>query len=51
MTLTPRQLMAWLEFSDKIGGREQANALAIALMGAQGDPDDVQKTMKRLAGD
>lgn len=50
MTLTPRQLMAYLSFNDRIRRTEQANALAIAAMGAQGNPDKINETVKRLAG-
>jgi hypothetical protein len=50
MNLTPRQLFAYLEFGEKLDRREQANALWIAATGAQGDPKQIEKTIKELGG-
>jgi hypothetical protein len=48
MTLTPRQIAAYLEFSDKVERSERADALTIAAMGAQGDSETIEKTIKEL---
>lgn len=48
MTLTPRQIAAYLEFSDQIDRIERANALMIAATGAQGDSKAIEKTLKEL---
>lgn len=48
MTLTPRQLAAWLEFSDKIDRIDRANALVISAVGAQGDKQALDKMLKEL---
>jgi hypothetical protein len=48
MNLTPRQIVAFLEFSDKLDRIERANALTIAAMGAQGDSKAIAKTLKEL---
>lgn len=50
MTLTPRQMDAYLEFSDRIDRMEQANDLAITYVGAQGDKKAVDKAIKDLGG-
>jgi hypothetical protein len=50
MTLTPRQITAYLEFSDKLDRIERANALTIAAIGAQGDGKTIEKTIKELSG-
>jgi hypothetical protein len=50
MTLTPRQIAAYLEFSDKLDRIERANALTIAAIGAQGDSKAIEKTIKELGG-
>lgn len=49
MTLTPRQIAAYLEFTDKLDRIERANDLAIAAMGAQGDKKTIEKTIKELS--
>lgn len=48
MTLTPRQIWAWLEFSDRLDRRDRAHALVIAATGAQGDNKAIEKKMKEL---
>jgi hypothetical protein len=50
MTLTPRQIAAYLEFSDKIERRERAAALMIAAIGAQGDNKAIEKARKDIIG-
>jgi hypothetical protein len=50
MTLTPRQVAAYLEFSDKLDRIERANALVIAAIGAQGDKQAIEKTLKDIGG-
>jgi hypothetical protein len=48
MTLTPRQIAAYLEFSTELERIEQANALAIAALGAQGDEKAIKQALKGL---
>jgi hypothetical protein len=48
MTLTPRQIAAYLEFSNKIDRIERADALAIAAIGAQGDQKTIEQTIKDI---
>jgi hypothetical protein len=48
MTLTPRQITAYLEFSDKLDRIEHANKLIVAAIGAQGDQKAIEKTLKEL---
>lgn len=50
MTLTPRQIAAYLEFSEQLDRIERANALVIAATGAQGDKAAIEKTLKELSG-
>jgi hypothetical protein len=50
MTLTPRQIAAYLEFSDRLDRFERANALVITAIGAQGDQKAVEKALKELNG-
>ena len=50
MTLTPRQIAAYLEFSDKLDRIERANALTVAAVGAQGDNRAIEKTLKEING-
>jgi hypothetical protein len=49
MTLTPRQIAAYLEFSDKLDRIERADALMIAAIGAQGDSKAIEKTLKDIS--
>jgi hypothetical protein len=48
MTLTPRQIVAYLEFNGKLDRMEQANDLAIARAAAHGDGKEIEKTIKEL---
>jgi hypothetical protein len=50
MTLTPRQIAAYLEFSNELDRIERADALIIATLGAQGDGKTIEKTFKELSG-
>jgi hypothetical protein len=50
MTLTPRQIAAYLEFSGELDRIERADALMIAAIGAQGDSKAIEKTVKELSG-
>ena len=48
MTLSPRQIAAYLEFSDKVDRIESANDLVIAAAGAQGDKNTLDKVLREL---
>jgi hypothetical protein len=48
MTLTPRQIAAYLEFSGELDRIERADALMIAAIGAQGDQKAIEKTLKDI---
>ena len=48
MTLTPRQIVAWLEFGDRLDRIERANQLVISAVGAQGDKQTLDKVLKEL---
>ncbi len=48
MNLTPRQMMAYLEFSDTLDRIERAKGLMVARIGAQGDQKAVDKALKEL---
>jgi len=48
MMLTPRQIAAYLEFSEQLDRIEQAQALVTAAMGAQGDSKSIEKRLKEL---
>lgn len=50
MSLTPRQVDAYLEFSEQVDRMERANALATAFIGAQGDKQAIEKSLKELNG-
>jgi len=50
MTLTPRQIAAFLEFSDKLDRIDRVNALTIAAIGAQGDSKTIEKTVREISG-
>jgi hypothetical protein len=49
MMLTPRQIAAYLEFSQKLDRIERADALMITAIGAQGDNKTIEKTLKELS--
>ena len=48
MTLSPRQIDAFLQFNDKLDRIDRANALTIAAIGAQGDGKTIEKTIKDI---
>jgi hypothetical protein len=48
MTLTPRQISAYLEFSDEVDRIERVHALMIAAVGAQGDQETIEKMRKEI---
>lgn len=48
MTLTPRQIVAWLDLSDRLDRLDRANDLMIAAVGAQGDKKTLDKVLKEL---
>jgi hypothetical protein len=50
MTLTPRQVWAYLEFSNKLDRSERADALLIAATAAQGDSKAIEKTLRDISG-
>ena len=50
MMLTPRQIAAYLEFSEQLDRMERADALMITAIGAQGDKQAIEKTLKQLNG-
>ena len=50
MTLSPRQIVAYLEFNDRLDRKERADQLVISSIGAQGDNKTVNKMLKELSG-
>lgn len=50
MTLTPRQIVAYLEFTDRLDRIDRANDLAIAAIGAQGDQKAIDRMIKEWVG-
>jgi len=48
MMLTPRQIAAWLEFSDKLDRIDRMNDLVVTAAGAQGDKQTLDKVLKEL---
>ena len=48
MRLTPRQIAAYLEFSSQLDRIERSDALMITAIGAQGDKQTIEKTLKEL---
>ena len=50
MMLTPRQIAAYLEFTDKLDRIDRANALAIAAIGVQGGQKAIEKMVRELSG-
>jgi len=50
MSLTPRQIAAYVEFNDKLDRIDRAGALTIAAIGAQGDSETIEKTIKDITG-
>ena len=49
MTLSPRQIDAYLEFNDRLDRKERADQLMIAAIGAQGDNRLINKVLKELS--
>jgi hypothetical protein len=49
MSLSPRQIVAYQEFNDKLDRIDWANALAVAAWGAQGEPKAIEKVIKELS--
>lgn len=49
MTLSPRQIVAYLEFNNTLDRKERADQLMIAAIGAQGDNKTVNKVFKELS--
>ena len=49
MRLTPRQIAAYLEFSDRLDRIERANALVVSAIGAQGDKQTIDKVIRELS--
>jgi hypothetical protein len=45
--MTPREIAGFLFFARRRRRHEQADALAIAALGARGDPKDVDDTIKQ----
>jgi len=50
MTLTPRQMGAYLEFSAQIDREDRADGLVLAAIAAHGDKNAIEKTLKDLNG-
>jgi len=48
MRLTPRQIAAYLEFSEELDRAECADALLIAAFGAQGDKKEIEKVLRAI---
>lgn len=49
MSLSPRQIYAWLDLNDMIDAMERAIDLRIGAIGAQGDSKAIDKTLKELS--
>lgn len=49
MTLTWRQIATYLDFNDKLDRIERANNLVIAAVGAQGDKQTLDQTLRELS--
>jgi hypothetical protein len=50
MRLTPRQIAAYIEFSERLDALERAGDLMVNAVAAQGDQKALDKTMKQLTG-
>lgn len=50
MTLTPRQIAAYLKFSAQIDRMERADALILTAVATQGDSKTIEKTLKEING-
>jgi hypothetical protein len=49
MTLTPRQVWAYLEFSNKLERSERAVAFLLSAHAAQSDSKTIEKTLKDIS--
>jgi hypothetical protein len=49
MTLTPRQIAAYLTFNSKLENMDRQNDLMISAIGAQGDNKAIDKMLKELS--
>jgi len=49
MSLTPRQIWAYLEFNEKIDHIEDAKVLQLNAISAQGDSKTIEKARKALS--
>jgi hypothetical protein len=49
MSLSPRQLAAYLEFSDRLDRIERASALRISAIGARCDEKTINKEIRELS--
>jgi len=50
MTLSWRQIAAYLEFSTKLDRIDQVNDLIVTAIGAQGDSKGIEQTLKAWGG-
>jgi hypothetical protein len=50
MMLTPRQIAAYLDFSERLDAIERAADLIVTAIGSQGDQKAIDKMMKQLTG-
>ena len=50
MSLTPRQIAAYLDFNERLDALERAGDLMVAAVGAQGDQKALDKMLKQLTG-
>jgi hypothetical protein len=48
MTLTPKQMFAYLEFGEQVDRMTRANNLVIGYVGAQGDKKAIDAMLKEL---
>ena len=51
MMMTWREIVAWLEFSDKLDRTDRAKQLVISTIGAQGDKQTREKYLKELVSE
>jgi hypothetical protein len=48
MSMTPRQIRAYLLLYDRLDALDRTRQLEIAAIGAQGDGDAIKRTLKEL---
>lgn len=48
MTLTPREIAAWLELNDRLDRMDRANDMLVTAVGSQGDQKALDKVLKEL---